>query len=223
MKLMNQQKDHTDRIKTIKSVLFTLLFLPFSVQADELGDLYAKLNTTIISPATLEEAIVAGEERASVCKFCHGPDGNSRRNYIPNLAEQNPKYLLKQFELFASKERNNRIMSELSKNLTGEDRINIALYYSYQKAKHEPALAAELAAGAKKIFQAKCATCHGDDAHGAELLPRLASQPAEYLNRTLNNYRSEPDFRPSSPMQAIVNTLNAADQATVTSYISTME
>lgn len=199
------------------------LFLSFSLHAQEPSNLYSKLNTSLASPALLKEAIVAGKERAFVCKFCHGEDGNSTRDYIPNLAEQNPKYLLEQFEMFANKQRDNKIMSELAKALTDEDRINISLYYFSQKAKPTPAISTEAAASGAKIFQARCSTCHGDNGHGKEKLPRIASQPTEYLKRTLNNYRTSPGFRSASPMQAIVGTLNESEQDLVTSFISTMK
>lgn len=226
MKLINQGKNHHSlggTVKAANSLFFIFLFLSFSAQADELADLNLKLNSKIITPSVLTEAIATGEERASVCKFCHGKDGNSTRKRIPNLAAQNPKYLLKQFELFASKQRKSIIMSELAKNLSNEDRINISLFYSNQKAKADPALTPELANKGDRAFQSRCSACHGKDGHGGELLPRLASQPAEYLNRTLNNYRDKPEFRPNSPMQAIVNSLNESEQKTVTAYISTME
>ncbi|MDT8451984.1 MAG: c-type cytochrome [Gammaproteobacteria bacterium] len=207
----------------MRYVFLICLFVPFTVSAEEPSSLHSKLNTSLASPALLEEAIVAGKERAFVCKYCHGEDGNSTRDYIPNLAEQNPKYLLEQFEMFASKQRDNKIMSELAKVLTDEDRINISLYYFSQEAKPGPALPPELSTKGAKAFQARCSICHGNDGHGKEKLPRIASQPTEYLKRTLNSYRTNPDFRSASPMQAIVGALNESEQATVISYISSMK
>lgn len=210
-------------LKLMRRAFLLCLFLSFSVHSQEPSSLYSKLNTSLASPALLEEAVVAGKERAFVCKFCHGEDGNSTRDYIPNLAEQNPKYLLEQFEMFANKQRDNKIMSELAKVLTDEDRINISLYYFSQEAKASPAISAEASAKGAKIFQARCSACHGDNGHGKEKLPRIASQPTEYLKRTLNNYRTNPNFRSASPMQAIVGTLNESDQDLVTSFVSTMK
>lgn len=207
----------------MRYVIAICFFLSSSLYADEHSSLYSMLNNKLENPALLEEARAKGEERAFVCKYCHGTDGNSKRDYIPNLAEQNPKYLLKQFEMFASKQRDNKIMSELAQNLSTEDRVNISLFYSSQKVKPEPALPAEQLAKGKNIFQARCAACHGDNGHGAELLPRIASQPTEYLKRTLNSYRTDPGFRPSSPMQAIVKAVSESDQATAIAYISTMK
>ncbi len=217
------KNEKVNSIKLMRYAFLLCLFLSFSLHAQEPSSLYLKLSTSLASPALLEEAIVAGKERAFVCKYCHGEDGNSTRNYIPNLAEQNPKYLLEQFEMFSNKQRDNKIMSELAKGLTVEDRINISLYYFSQQAKPGPALASDLSAKGAKIFRDRCSTCHGDNGHGKEKLPRIASQPTEYLKRTLNNYRSSPDFRSASPMQAIVGTLNESEQDLVISFISTMK
>ena len=209
----------------MRHVLFICLFLlpTFSLHAEELSALHTSLNNKLADPVLLKEAIASGEDRASVCKFCHGADGNSKRDYIPNLAEQNPKYLLKQFELFASKQRKNKIMSELAKNLSGDDRVNISLFYSSQKLKTDSGTGSKISTNGKKTFQARCSVCHGENGHGKEELPRIASQPEEYLIRTLNSYRNKPDFRPNSPMQAIVTSLNKSDQSTVVSFVSSMK
>ncbi len=114
-------------------------------------------------------------------------------------------------------------MSELAKVLTIEDRINISLYYFSQEAKPSQALSSELSAKGAKIFHARCSPSHGDNGHGEEKLPRIASQPTEYLKRTLNNYRTNPEFRSASPMQAIVGTVNESEQDLVISFISTMK
>ena len=206
----------------MRYVVFVCLFLSFSLQADELSSMHAMLEIKLASPALSKEAIAVGDERASVCKFCHGDHGNSKRDYIPNLAGQNVKYLLKQFELFATKQRGDKIMSELAMNLSSNDRVNIALFYSSQKAKPGPVLQPELISKGKKIFQLKCVACHGSNGHGKEELPRIASQPTEYLKRTLDNYRTNPNRRPNSPMQAIVAAMTEQDQAAVISYISAM-
>lgn len=207
----------------MKYILYIIcLFLSFSSQADELSSLYSKLNTIFLDPSLLAEAIDKGEERALVCKYCHGSDGNSKRNYIPNLAEQNTKYLLNQFELFASKQRKNRIMSELAKNLSDDDRVNISLFYSTQKVKPVPSLQPELLSKGKKIFQSQCSSCHGNDGYGKEALPRIAGQPTEFLKITLDRYRIEPDKRSSSPMQAIAGVLSKSDQSAVIAFVSAM-
>lgn len=217
----------TDRDEINGAVLMRYVFVcflfSFPAHADVHSSMLASLETKLANPALLKEAIARGDERASVCKFCHGDRGNSKRNYIPNLASQNVKYLLRQFELFASKQRENKIMSGLAKNLTSEERVDIALFYSSQKAKPGPSLQPELIAEGKKIFETQCVSCHGNAGHGEEETPRIASQPAEYLKRTLDNYRANPNRRPDSPMQGVVSGLTESDQVAVIAFVSSMK
>lgn len=207
----------------MRHILFICFFLSSSLHAYELSSLYSKLDTKLATPSLHAEAIAKGEERASLCKYCHGSDGNSKRNYIPNLAGQNTKYLLTQFELFASKQRNDRIMSELTKNLNDDERVNISLFYASQNVKPGPALSPELFSKGKIIYQKWCASCHGNDGYGKETMPRIAGQPTEYLKRTLDSYRTEPDKRSDSPMQSIAGALSPSDEATVIAFVSAMK
>ncbi|MCW8830097.1 MAG: c-type cytochrome, partial [Gammaproteobacteria bacterium] len=154
--------------------------------------------------------------------FCHGETGNSRRDNIPNLAAQNAKYMLKQFEMFATGQRDNSFMREQAKKLNSEDRVNIALFFSSQKAKPRSEISPDQTTKGSKIFMAQCSGCHGKDGHGNEMIPRIASQPARYLNKTLDIYRTEPEKRSASPMLGIVSTLSKADQVTVTVYLSSL-
>ena len=76
-------------------VLLSCLALPVSAQIDKLVlDLEAKM----AKPAKLKQAIQEGKKRVSLCSLCHGRDGNSKRENVPNLAQQNARYLLQQFE-----------------------------------------------------------------------------------------------------------------------------
>src|SRR5690606_7585803 len=110
-------------------ILTGLVALPASAD-DAAMQRFLQLNT---EPTEREQAYAAGEQRISFCSHCHGKDGNSRRDYIPNLAGQNPLYLFNAFEKFANGQRKDFVMSKLAPRLTLEDRVNIALYYSAQK------------------------------------------------------------------------------------------
>ena len=58
-------------------------------QSSEMMDRLAALEK---DPAKREQAYAAAEERILLCSKCHGKDGNSKRDYIPNLAGQNPRF-----------------------------------------------------------------------------------------------------------------------------------
>ncbi len=75
----------------------------------------------------------AGKDKAKVCAACHGTDGNSPAGQTPQpprLAGQHADYLVKTLEDYASKARNNVLMSALVANLSAQDREDIAAYFA---------------------------------------------------------------------------------------------
>ena len=200
-----------------------LCFLSFQTNASSTDELVKLLDSKLSTTDSFEKAITSGKERAWVCKFCHGEDGNSTRDNIPNLASQNPKYLLRQFELFATKQRYDKTMTELATSLNAEDRVNIIIYYSTQLVNNKTTSNQVLSDAGKGKYNEQCTSCHGNDGYGKELLPRLAGQSTQYLINTLNNYKTNPSKRPDSPMQSIVTTLTRQDIEALAEYISTMK
>lgn len=206
----------------MKGLLVILLTLAFSAQADEAAML-ANLRTTMADPVKLQAAVKAGEERITLCKYCHGQDGNSVKDTIPNLAEQNAVYLLNQFELFASGDRDNRTMNELAKLLNDQEKVNVALYYSTQKVKPQTPYQPELVQSGKQTFETKCFFCHGKDGHGKEKYPRVAGQPAEFLKRTLGSYTSVLVKRAETEMSRVARQLSKQEIEALAAYLVTLK
>lgn len=200
---------------------FLLIVLMPTLQADEL-DLLQTLEKIKSSNTRTEASIDAGDARALLCKYCHGEDGNSKKDTIPNLAGQNVTYLIRQFEYFASGERKNKTMNQVAKILSPEDRVNIALFYSSQKVKQQEPYRPGLYEQGKKLFRTRCFICHGLDGHGKEDLPRIAGQPAQFLKTTLSSYNSSLVKRAQTQMSAIARTLSEDDIEAVTSYLTTL-
>lgn len=203
-------------------VLVLTAFFVLPAMADEAAmQRFIQLNS---DAALREQSYNAGLERISFCSHCHGKDGNSRRDYIPNLAGQNPLYLFNAFEKFANGQRQDFVMSKLAPRLTQEDRVNIAMYYSVQKVqiRTEPVDAA-LAAQGKTLFQSTCIGCHGTSAQGLESMPRLAGQPGEYLRRTLRAFRDNDPGRSGSLMAPIAAGLSDQQIDGVAAYLQQLE
>ena len=192
-----------------------------SLQADEqrLLDL-VKFKQS--SQETIQVAMTSGNERALLCKYCHGVDGNSRKDTIPNLAAQNPEYLIRQFELFARGERSNKTMNEIAKLLTPDDKVNIALFYSAQQVKPQVPYKPELADTGKQIFNTRCFFCHGKDAYGKKEMPRIATQPSAYIIRTLESYNHIQAKRAETVMSRIARSLNAHEIEALTAYLTSL-
>ncbi|HHX33913.1 MAG TPA: c-type cytochrome [Gammaproteobacteria bacterium] len=182
-----------------------------------------QLNKLTADPVAQELAYTAGHERITLCQHCHGEDGNSKRDYIPNLAEQNPIYLFNSFEKFATGERKDFVMSKLAKILSLDDRVNIALYYGQQKVVTKPTNNQHLHERGQHIFEKTCQGCHGANGEGKQDMPRLAGQPAEYLTRTLKVFRSKDPSRTASVMFGITANMSDEDMQSVASYLQELD
>ena len=198
--------------------LFTLVFVSTLLQANE--EALERFNQYSADPNLSAQAYEKGHLRIQFCRNCHGEDGNSKRSYIPNLAQQNPVYLFNAFEQFASGAREDYVISKLAPVLTLEDRVNIALYYSRQRLNkpaegHDQSL---LQAG-EIIFNRICYSCHGITAEGHEKYPRLAGQPSEYLRKSLTRFRDKDPSRSGSLMIAIMNGYSDQDIQAVAAYL----
>lgn len=188
-------------------------------QADQ--DLARRFTQVMGDEASRQQAYAAGQERAVFCTYCHGETGNSKRPHIPNLAGQNPLYLFNAFEKFAGGQRIDFVMSKLAKNLTQDDRVNIAVYFSQQQVSPVAAPVSEgLRSRGKTLFQNTCTGCHGQHAEGMENTPRLAGQPDEYLRKALNRFRTNDPSRAGSVMMGIAAKLSEQDVNAVAAYLS---
>lgn len=182
----------------------------------------SELESIMADDSRRDAAYAAGKERILFCGSCHGKDGNSRRDYIPNLADQHPLYLFEQFEKFGNGVREDYVMSKLAQTLTVEERINIAVYYSLQQAKPRTSPAPDLIDAGRAKFQAKCSACHGKEAEGFRDMPRLAGQPSEYIKIALKRFKDMDPAVQSSPMIGIAAPLTAGDVEELAAFLTTL-
>ena len=142
---------------------------------------------------------------------------------IPNLAGQNPSYLLEQIRKFSIGMRRNEFMEGMITAMSADEKIGMVLFYSSQtvNVNTAPAAPALLAAG-KKIFTDVCWRCHAIDGRGNEKIARLAGQQVPYLMSTIKRYRTGAG-RIDPQMMANTRTLTDADVEAVATYISRME
>ena len=201
--------------------LTLLIQILFPAHADE-QQLMQILQQKQVDNKQTQKAINAGNERALLCKYCHGMDGNSVKNTVPNLASQNAVYLIRQFELFARGERNNTTMNQIAKLLTPEEKVNIALFFASQKVKPQVIYRPELAEQGKQIFNYKCFFCHGKEGHGKMDIPYIAGQPSEYIRNTLNSYQSTLVKRAETAMSRVARELKRDEVEALTAYLTSL-
>lgn len=200
-------------------VVLLWVLLCGAAQASEMMDRLAALEK---DPVAREQAYAAAEERILLCSKCHGKDGNSKRDYIPNLAGQNPQYLFDAFEKYVDGQRTDFVMNQAAKLLTINERVNIAYYFSQQKVvpRSEAAADKELVEQGAQRFATVCVTCHGEKAMGHDGFPRIAGQPRPYLTHALQRYRDKDPSRAGSPMLAVAELLSDDDITALTAYLS---
>ncbi|XEG72924.1 c-type cytochrome [Pseudomonas sp. abacavir_1] len=192
--------------------------LLLTVSCTALGDeaAQARFDAIMADPAKREQAYAAGHERIVLCRNCHGDDGNSRRDHIPNLAAQAPGYLFTAFERYASGQRTDFVMNQAARMLSLDERVNIAVYYSQQQVlPRQGAVDDALRARGEALFGQVCVACHGPQGLGQ----RIAGQPATYLQRTLEAYRDKDPRRAGSTMLAVASQLQAGNIEALAAYL----
>jgi len=187
-------------------------------------DLMVKLKEVLANPNQLEVMVKSGSKVASFCANCHGDGGNSVKPNVPNLAGQNPAYLMEQMlEFMDGRRRDTDFKKRLIKVLSVDEKIGLILFFSQQKVSYKPPVDAALAARGKVVYKNECAECHEDDGHGTEKFARIAGQQTGYLSHTLTAYRDGSSARTNRQMATSIRGLSDADIAAVVAYTAAMK
>jgi cytochrome c553 len=190
--------------------------------------------STIERSRNLADPTVPAQTLAQqVCSNCHGVDGNSPSPNFPNLAAQQPDYVVEQLTSFRSHNRLDpagfEYMWGLSRHLTDEQIKGLAAYYAAQKSQapqYRTGKSALVAEG-KEIFSkgiaAKnipgCMECHGPEGQGKEKFPRIANQHADYLVKQLNVFQRTDERPEGAVMKVIAHGLTTGDMEAVAAYL----
>jgi cytochrome c553 len=131
---------------------------------------------------------------AQRCAICHGPQGVSDAN-SPNLAGQYAAVTYKELNDFKAGARVNAVMSPFAANMSNQDMLDVAAYYSFLP--RVPSSHANGSAPAPQIVItgapmrniAPCGACHGDVDNKAGS-PWLGGQSAVYIKAQLQAFAS---------------------------------
>jgi cytochrome c553 len=189
----------------------------------------------VLSAISLASAHAQGQDVnqvvATVCSKCHGMDGSSISPRYPNLAGQAKEYLLAQLKAFRDKSRKDpdahAFMWGIGELMNDELAVKLADYFSAQKPTRgkpgDPQLAAKGKVIHERGIQSKnvpaCAWCHGRNAEGTTVIPRLAGQHAEYLATQIKLFHL--NYRPglSVTMKAVTQRLSDEEAEQVAAYL----
>jgi cytochrome c553 len=168
--------------------------LPRLSKADlESVALYFASQTPAQRPAPPFGDPAAGEPLAAVCSGCHGSHGVSSDATTPNLAGQDPMYLLQATKAYRTTRKRENMRAYVA-SLSDRDVENIAAFFTVQKSRP-----AEKGQTIIQDLTEKCNRCHGPDVQNPALaVPKLNGQDKDYLVMALRAYRD--DRRESSTM-----------------------
>jgi cbb3-type cytochrome c oxidase subunit III len=187
------------------------------------ADLGAHIKEVQANPQQYEAAYKLGSKIATFCANCHGDSGNSVKPDIPNLAGQNPAYLIEQVRQFSTGERRYEFMEGLIKALKPQEKVGIVVYFSSQEVLTKPATNIALADKGKAYYSQHCLSCHGEQGRGNEKMARIAGQQTNYLDLALRRYRDGSTRRKDSMMTASTKAMSDADITAVVAYVTAMK
>ncbi|TFW27850.1 c-type cytochrome [Massilia horti] len=162
------------------------------------------------------------------CVACHGAGGNSTIAANPKLAAQFEAYTYKQLVDFTTPSRNNAIMSPIAKQLSDQEKKDIAAYLAKQQPKPGAAHDKNTVELGRNIYRggiaakgvAACASCHGPIGAGVPIqYPRLAGQNQDYSFAQLQAFKS--GARKNSPqMTTLAQRMSDEEMKAVVDYIA---
>lgn len=165
-------------------------------------------------------AVPAQVTAVQVCGLCHGATGNPVSPQFPRLAGQHKDYLLAQLKNFRSQNRSDpagyQYMWGITQHLTDQQIDGLADYFSKQKpvtsgltnlSVNQVTLGADIYQhGLPTREVPPCEACHGPQAEGTGVFPRLAGQSADYLEKQMHVFK-ETEYRPDTPMKQVTHNL----------------
>lgn len=182
-----------------------------------------QVDKLLTDPELAKKIQLVGKRRTAFCNVCHGKDGNAVRPGVPNLAGQNPVYLLDQFQRFSDGRRYDYAMTALSSSFSADEKVHLALYFSQMTPRPATDVEAAQVERGRSVYRIACAQCHGENGRGDKGYARLASQKADYVLKMLKEFSNYTGRRSNPWMTAVALGLSEQEMVDVAAYVSTLE
>ena len=156
-----------------------------------------------------DSSYTKGASIGAACEVCHGSKGISTTEGVPNLASQQPAYLIAATLEYQNGQRGHVEKAEMMAGLDQVDIEKMAMYFAAQTApaREAPPFGNPVAG---KTDSAGCGKCHGANGVSHQpLVPSLAAQEPVYLVKAIRAYRnherSSDDAMPTRTDEQIEN------------------
>jgi cytochrome c553 len=165
------------------------------------------------------------------CEACHGQDGQGNNAMFPKLSGQNANYLVQQMFNFKSRARRSSVMEPQLADLSGDDIVQLARYFSTRPLKPTPVTDEQLGALGRALYMqgnpasgvAACYVCHGPTARGGQMLPRLAGQHADYLELQLRRFIERSRTTDQTLMHSVASKMTDQEIRAVSYFLSGLD
>jgi cytochrome c553 len=186
--------------------------------------LFAAMTALVLpSVAGAQEPPASIKSVVQTCVACHGPKGWSPMAGSPSLAGQPNVYTQYQLVFMRDGGRKPGVMAAVVKTLTDDHIRELGAYYE-SLPPPPPAKTGPVADEAKAMALIKprrCDNCHKEDFAGQGETARLAGQRADYLVKSLKDFRSaERRGRGLGAMMEVSATLKDEDIQTIAAYLA---
>jgi cytochrome c553 len=183
----------------------------------------AALAASLAHTDAAAQADAAIKDKLQLCATCHGATGNSADPQYPVLAGQTARYLYLQLRDF--KESRRRHDPQMEKDLSREDMLALADFYSKQRQVPNgfKADGAKVAAGRRKSDEVLCPMCHHGDFVGQNEVPRVAGQHYAYVKKQLQDFKARRRTNDAGNMTSIAGTLSDDDIENLAQFIANLD
>ncbi len=173
---------------------------------------------------TTGSAAPAAPAKAAVCAACHGQGGNPASPRYPTLAGQTSRYLYLELKDFNEGRRSDPEMTPVAKELSREEMLALAEYFSAQKPAPSKFTAdpKKVEAGRKKADEVLCAMCHLGGFAGQNEIPRVAGQSYEYIVKQLQDFKARRRTNDAGNMTSVARTLSDEDIENLANFIANL-
>ena len=179
---------------------------------------------SVVAAALLAGATAAWadsiEDKAALCGACHGEKGLPADPSIPIIWGQHEGYLYLELRDFQKGARKDDRMTPIAQSLSKEDAVALAAYFaakSWPRTGAPEASKTDTAIAMTAVKSVVCTSCHLEEFQGDSSIPRLAGQEADYLAKTMTDFRNR--TRANNPgMSDLMNTVTPEQIAAMAKF-----